>query len=531
MRSSLCFLPERPVVEDPQTGDERPATDGELLNRMNCVVVGSDDGGEYILVAQGNAPPKEVADVLIDGREGYWEWSDLRREYPDAADRILEASVVREDEQGNAITQKLKVADAVDPVEVDLPPPGVFAGDEEGLVANREVRDDEPPYRREDFEDYDAPVVLLAEHRVEEWNEWRTRNLKKRPDLRGFDFATAKLAGADLRDVDLRGGLLDRANLQGIRLDGADLRGAQLIGADLTGGRILRADLGDCNAREAVFDECRIALTDFESTKLNGASFYDVDGSRLDRKIAPSFRGSSLNGADFRNAELPHADFQDAELFRADLTNAQLSGSDFSGSVMVKAVLKGSELRNADFSGADLSRSTVCGADLRRANLSDADVSQISYEEYGGDTRFRGIRVATCYGDAIFRRDAEDADFLESFRAQKPRWVHELWRVTCDFGRSWFRFAVWLIGFIGAWAGVYGVLLGPEHFAIAGDQLPWNWLTPIYYSVVTFSTLGLGDITPITTPAMGLVIAEVTLGYVMFGILITLVATKIARRA
>lgn len=497
---------------------------------MNCVVVGSDDEGEYILVARGNPPPDEVSGVLIDGREGYWEWSDLRQEHPDAADQILEASVVREDERGNEIKDKVKVGDAVDPVEIDLPPRGRFAGDEEGLVANREVRDDEPPYRREDFEDYDAPVVLLAEHRVEEWNEWRTRNLNTRPDLRGFDFATADLFGADLRNVDLRGAVLDGANLQDVRLKDADLRDAQLIGADLTDGRILRADLSGCNARKAVFDEGRLALADFESSKLNGASFYNVEGGRLDRKISPSFRDSELKGAYFCQAELPHTDFQDAELFRADLTDAQLSGSDFSGSVMVKAVLEDTKLRNVDFSEADLSRSTVCGADLRRANLSDADVSQISYEEYGGSTRYRGIRVATCYGDAIFRRDAEDANFLESFREQKPVW-HEVWRVTCDFGRSPWLFALWLAGIIGGFAGLYGVILGPEHFAIAGEQLPWNWLTPIYYSVVTFSTLGLGDITPITTLAMGLVIAEVTLGYVMFGILITLVATKIARRA
>jgi len=54
--------------------------------------------------------------------------------------------------------------------------------------------------------------------------------------------------------------------------------------------------------------------------------------------------------------------------------------------------------------------------------------------------------------------------------------------------------------------------------------------TPLYFSIVTFSTLGFGDIAPKTFWLEIGVAAEVILGYVMLGGLISIFATKVARR-
>ena len=56
----------------------------------------------------------------------------------------------------------------------------------------------------------------------------------------------------------------------------------------------------------------------------------------------------------------------------------------------------------------------------------------------------------------------------------------------------------------------------------------WSYL---YYSVVTFTTLGFGDIVPITNIARIAVGTEVILGYVMLGGLISIFANKLARRS
>ena len=53
----------------------------------------------------------------------------------------------------------------------------------------------------------------------------------------------------------------------------------------------------------------------------------------------------------------------------------------------------------------------------------------------------------------------------------------------------------------------------------------------MYYSVVTFATLGFGDIVPLDKGARAVVGAEVILGYIMLGGLISIFANKLARRA
>ena len=62
------------------------------------------------------------------------------------------------------------------------------------------------------------------------------------------------------------------------------------------------------------------------------------------------------------------------------------------------------------------------------------------------------------------------------------------------------------------------------------QHLEFNFLTMFYYSVVTFTTLGFGDIIPKTSTAALCVTVEVILGYVMLGGLITIFASKLSRR-
>jgi len=53
----------------------------------------------------------------------------------------------------------------------------------------------------------------------------------------------------------------------------------------------------------------------------------------------------------------------------------------------------------------------------------------------------------------------------------------------------------------------------------------------VYYSVVTFTTLGFGDITPKTLGSAYWVMAEVVNGYLALGGLISILANKLARRS
>ena len=56
-------------------------------------------------------------------------------------------------------------------------------------------------------------------------------------------------------------------------------------------------------------------------------------------------------------------------------------------------------------------------------------------------------------------------------------------------------------------------------------------LTPYYYSIVTFTTLGFGNLVPLNLSAQIAIAVEVLFGYIMLGGLISILANKLARRA
>ena len=72
--------------------------------------------------------------------------------------------------------------------------------------------------------------------------------------------------------------------------------------------------------------------------------------------------------------------------------------------------------------------------------------------------------------------------------------------------------------------------LDPE-FSVSPEGRVETAFTPYYFSIVTFTTLGFGDITPTNRAGEIWLVLEVLLGYVMLGGLIAIFANKFARRS
>ncbi len=78
--------------------------------------------------------------------------------------------------------------------------------------------------------------------------------------------------------------------------------------------------------------------------------------------------------------------------------------------------------------------------------------------------------------------------------------------------------------------------LGPDHIELP----PWatdnsSWATRVvaafYYSVVTLTTLGFGDALPASPVGAVLVTVQVILGHIILGLLVSVLADKVARRS
>ena len=137
------------------------------------------------------------------------------------------------------------------------------------------------------------------------------------------------------------------------------------------------------------------------------------------------------------------------------------------------------------------------------------------------------------YVDPGLERCAKDQYYLYVLKYRNRRnplfrCFFFVWWITCNFGKSAWMWAAWSIGVAFGFASVF-YWLGENAFA--NPHLGWNFQTMIYYSVVTFTTSEFGDITPKTQAAAWCVTAEVIVGYVMLGGLISILATKIAQRS
>ncbi len=369
---------------------------------------------------------------------------------------------------------------------------------------------------------------ILSRHR-----EWLASDEKKGK--------RADLSGADLDHAELAGACLSGADFSGASLAGANLVGAQLVHAKFTG-----ADLSNANLSGA-----DLLFTDFTGANLSGADLHNATPN-LEKVVVRTRRGPKFKDADLTKANLSHAycyisDFSGAkltdcvlnqcQLVRANLSYQDLQGVDLHAATLSQADLSYSDLRNADLKHAvldhanlshtKLSGAFVQGANLKAANFDNAQVEGLHYDRKG---IYRGIRVATCYGSSRFRRFSQDQDFIEEFREAHPIY-YGFWLALTDCGRSMLRAVLWSTGFALLF-GVVFYLLGESAFDISNKAtLPWGLFTMIYYSVVTFTTLGFGDITPMTPIAATVVMIEVVVGYVMLGILISILADKVARRS
>jgi uncharacterized protein YjbI with pentapeptide repeats len=334
------------------------------------------------------------------------------------------------------------------------------------------------------------------------------------PEIDQFDPSEAESAVPDAvdpvaPDVDLVGAQLAGLDLSGRDLSGRDLTNANLAGADLSRARLVGAKLGGA------------ILTD---AKLSDAQLLGCDLSKAD-----------LTGAEAPRAVLGRANLTDAVLFNADLEHASLSHADLSGADLRVAKLNEARLREANLTHADVSRAELRDADLTRAEVGkavfrDADLGRSRVKELTGYSTADWIGVdildVDFAGAYLARRTIMDQNYLHEFRhkSRVNAFVYQIWSITSDCGRSYLRWALWTI----LLAAIFSVAFMFVDIDYGEYE---SWLSPVYYSVVTFTTLGYGDAVPASTAAQILAMLEVVMGYVMLGGLLSIFATKMGRRA
>ncbi|NTU97583.1 MAG: hypothetical protein HGA62_07205 [Chlorobiaceae bacterium] len=325
-------------------------------------------------------------------------------------------------------------------------------------------------------------LLPILKQGAEAWNSWREGFPHEEIDFSGVDFNT----------------IVPKINLDGINLSRACLSNAD-------------------------FSLLSLKKANFAFANLEGAHFLF----------------SNLEGADFRGTNLKKASFEDA-----CLKNILFCNADF----------QGTSLSNALCSGADFSCAHFGGTDFSGANLEHAKVFSVTYEQqvlpeilkesgfrpgelwkhrldFYLDTkmRCRGVHATSAYGNPRFIQFLRDVDYLEElYHSRSGSSVIFIWWLFADCGRSLKRWAFWTFAFVLLFALLY-TLLGEENFKC--QYITFGLPSMMYFSIISFTSYGSGDIIPITQLSTFLVSVEVIVGYMMLGGLISIFSSKLGRRS
>ncbi|SOB60557.1 putative Secreted effector protein PipB [Pseudodesulfovibrio profundus] len=248
----------------------------------------------------------------------------------------------------------------------------------------------------------------------------------------------------------------------------------------------MKPDLKGANLREAF---------------LQGAILYSAD-----------LQGADLKGADLKGADLLAASLEGADLSGAYLKGARLTSANLNMAFLIEAHLEGARLNGAQLKGAILYLAHLEGANLIQANLDGASVQGVTYDNA---MRCRVINVQNCVGSQRFIRHVADLDYIEETREKHPV-KHFLWSYTSDCGCCWELLFVWCVFIVGLFA---------VFFDWAGTPLP------LISSIMAFTSFGFIDANAHSTGELILICVEAMLGFVMFGCLVSLISSMMARRS
>ena len=276
-------------------------------------------------------------------------------------------------------------------------------------------------------------------------------------------------------------------------------------------------------------------------------------------KEGHSLAGINLKFADMSQAKLVNADLSNSDLTRADFSGASLYGVNLEGSNLFKtnfeeANLKSANLINCDLLGADFTNTKLnnvdWGKDFKVINEIEAEKAVASGDHekaikkyLEAEDIYRVLKIsmqAQTLGEDVGKM------FLREMivkRKQMPtysplRIVSKIAHITTGYGEKLGNILYSVIAVLVVCALIYGidgVVYQDRNLSFFADDIQeygyWRTFGNLFYfSVVVFSTVGFGEITPLGLLNKTVMIFEGMTGGLILSILIIAVYKQLMDR-
>lgn len=251
-----------------------------------------------------------------------------------------------------------------------------------------------------------------------------------------------------------------------------------------------------------------------------------------DKKPKFDFRGIQFdNFSCIKNNEIFSFDFSNCNLKYSNFSNSVFTDANFSKSSILYSDLRNSIFDGCNFNGCNLTLTSFKSSSLEYANLKNVWMTDVNftnanlgYVSYNNKTDFQNIDVKSVQGSSnpLFVDYLQRKQYLKNFK-HKEKVTYYIWWIISDCGQSFFRWFISLLVICLLWGVIYSSF--PNSFAIANGRENTGF-TYYYYSIVTFTTLGFGDIVPVDLFGEIIVSVEVIIGYIMLGGLLSILSDK-----
>jgi uncharacterized protein YjbI with pentapeptide repeats len=281
--------------------------------------------------------------------------------------------------------------------------------------------------------------------------------------------------------------------------------------------------------------------TDIEipTMELDGETYLDLRGIRIEQ--------TQLDGMLIRNVNLRWSTNRDVGFKDAKFVDCNLSQAGFSECYFRRAVFQKCDMINAKFDSSDFSNARI-------------DASRIDFATFRNcEITLRNIRFRDDANPQVLARvcrnlklnamsmghfdDASDLAYLEKSYERRVLFNQAFAQKADRVGKRLKAIAFWLDAVILNWLWGYGerpwrlmlamvatiVAFGTVQFWLNGVPGK-SWWEHVYFSGITFLTIGYGDLLPIEAIPRLLSVVEGLVGITFIGLLIASVTKKIMHR-
>jgi hypothetical protein len=282
----------------------------------------------------------------------------------------------------------------------------------------------------------------------------------------------------------------------------------------------------EATAAAVAFLESRPTAFDLPTMEHDGGTYLDLRGLRIE--------GTQIDKAYLKNVNLRWALFRDVGFKNARFVNCNLSQASFSECYLRRAQFEKCDLVNAHFDTCDFSQAALAESRIDFASFKNCEIglANIRFRQDASEQAMvrvcRSLKLnAMSMGNFA---DAGELTYLEKSYERRARYARGEWLPWAGslalnwlwgYGEKPWRLALFMAFNIFA----FGTLL---HWV---DPLPdRTWWEHVYFSGITYLTVGYGDLAPHSPVARLLSVLCAATGIGTFGMLIAAVTKKVMYR-